>query len=180
MLTGFETKNKYVVLDSSGEKLYMAVEEGGSTLLRIFFKALRPFEINVLTFDGKSILKLKRPFRFFFHQLYIFDSHGTPLGTIKRRFSVLRRIYSVFNNSGEEIFQLFGPILHPWTFEVRKNNREYGKITKKWSGLLKESFTDADNFGVTFPDDWDITLKALLLGAVFLIDFVHFENKGNN
>ena len=180
VLTGFETKNKYVVLDSSGERLYIAVEEGGSTLLRIFFKALRPFEINVLTFDGKSILKLKRPFRFFFHKLYVLDSHGTLLGTIERQFSILRRIYSVLNNSGEEIFQLFGPILHPWTFEVRKDYREYGKITKKWSGLLKESFTDADNFSVTFPDDWDITLKALLLGAVFLIDFVHFENKGNN
>ena len=179
ILTGFETKNKYVVLDSSGKELYMAVEEGGSTLLRIFLKALRPFEINVLTFDGKSILKLKRPFRFFFYQLNIFDSQGILLGTIQRRFSLLRRIYSVFNNSGEEIFQLFGPILHPWTFEIRKNNIEYGKITKKWSGLLKESFTHADNFGVTFPTEWDITQKALFLGAVFLIDFAHFENKGN-
>ncbi len=44
---------------------------------------------------------------------------------------------------------------------------------------MKEGFTDADNFGVMFPADWDIKLKALFLGAVFLIDFVHFENKGN-
>jgi len=44
---------------------------------------------------------------------------------------------------------------------------------------MKEGFTDADSFGVTFPADWDVELKALLLGAVFLIDFVHFENRGN-
>lgn len=56
----------------------------------------------------------------------------------------------------------------------------HGKITKKWSGLLKEGFTDADNFGVTFPNDWPNEQKALFLGAVFLIDFVHFEDKGNN
>ena len=43
-----------------------------------------------------------------------------------------------------------------------------------------EGFTDADNFGVMFPAEWDVRLKALFLGAVFLIDFVHFENKGNN
>ena len=49
-----------------------------------------------------------------------------------------------------------------------------------WSaGLLKEGFTDADNFGVTFPSDWPIESKTLALAAVFLIDLVHFENKGN-
>ena len=37
----------------------------------------------------------------------------------------------------------------------------------------------ADNFGVTFPADLDVTRKSLLLGAVFLIDFVHFERSGN-
>ena len=57
--------------------------------------------------------------------------------------------------------------------------QELGKITKKWSGLLKESVTDADNFGINFPKGIDLGKKAILLGAVFLIDFVHFENKGN-
>jgi uncharacterized protein YxjI len=180
ILTGFEQKNKYAVMDSSGRDLYAAVEEGGSLLLRWFLKALRPFEINVYTFDRRPVLKLKRPFRFYFHELKIMEPGGRTLGTIQRRFSLLRRIYSVLDRSGNEIFQLFGPILHPWTFEIRKNEKEYGKITKKWSGLLKEGFSDADNFGVTFPATWDVSVKSLFLGAVFLIDFVHFENKGNS
>lgn len=178
IFSGFETRNKYLVTDSSGWQLYMAVEEGGSMLLKIFLKALRPFEMTIITFNGQPILRLKRPFRFYFHQLNVFDSQGNQLGEIQKRFSLFHRLYSVRDSSGEEMFQLFGPILHPWTFEIRKNNREYGKITKRWSGLLKESFTDADNFGVTFPIEWDITWKALFMGAVFLIDFVHFENKG--
>ena len=82
--------------------------------------------------------------------------------------------------SGQDTYQLFGPLLHPWTFEIRRGDQDLGKITKKWSGIMKEGFTDADNFGVTFPASWDFTLKAVFLGAVFLIDFVHFENKGNN
>ena len=57
---------------------------------------------------------------------------------------------------------------------------EVGRISKKWGGAMKEVFTDADNFGVQFPAEWEPPLKALFLGAVFLIDFVHFENKGNN
>lgn len=44
-----------------------------------------------------------------------------------------------------------------------------GRITKQWSGLAKEAFTDADNYGISFPIDLDINVKAVLMGAVFLI-----------
>ena len=180
ILTGFETKNRYSISDESGNTLYLAAEEGGSTLLRLFLKAMRPFTVAVLTEDGQPVLRVTRPFRFYFHRAEVVDSHGRSLGVIERRFSMLRRVYSVFDDSGQEIFQLFGPILHPWTFQIRIDGVECGKITKKWSGLLKEGFTDADNFGIVCPREWDVELKALFLGAVFLIDFVHFENKGNN
>ena len=179
ILTGFETKNRYAISDVSGSRLYLAAEEAGSTLLRLFLKALRPFTITVLTENGQVILRVIRPFRFYFHRADVVDSQGQTIGVIERRFSVLRRIYSVLDSSGEEVFRLFGPILHPWTFQIKNDGIEYGKITKKWSGLLKEGFTDADNFGVMFPAEWDVKLKAVFLGAVFLIDFVHFENKGN-
>ena len=179
ILTGFETKNKYIISDVSGHQLYLAAEEAGSVLLRWFLKALRPFTMVVLTESGQEILRITRPFRFYFHRVDVVDSQGQTIGVIEKRFSVLRRIYSVLDSSGKEVFQLYGPILHPWTFEIRNDGIEVGKITKKWSGLLKEGFTDADSFGVMFPAEWDIRLKALFLGAVFLIDFVHFENKSN-
>lgn len=183
ILTGFEAKNKYAISDMSGTRLYLAVEESGSTLLRWFLKALRPFTITVLT-DGtenaRTVLRVKRPFRFYFHTAEVVDSAGQTLGVIKRRFSVLNRIYSVLDRYGKETFQIFGPLVHPWTFRIKKNEVEQGKIVKNWSGLLKEAFTDADNFSVTFPEEWNVELKALFLGAVFLIDFVHFENRGNS
>jgi len=46
---------------------------------------------------------------------------------------------------------------------------EVGKISKQWSGFLREGFTDADNFGVTFPVDLSIQVKATLIGACFLM-----------
>ena len=179
ILTGFETKNKYLISDETGRELYFAAEEAGSTLMRWFLKALRPFTIAVLNRENKVILRIHRTFRFYFHRAEVTDAQGRVLGTIERQFSVLRRMYSVVSEKGGEDYQLFGPLLHPWTFNIEKNGMEQGKITKKWSGLLKESFSDADNFGVTFPKEWDADLKALFLGAVFLIEFVHFENKSN-
>lgn len=44
-----------------------------------------------------------------------------------------------------------------------------GKISKQWSGFVREAFTDADNFGIQFPLDLDVKMKAVMLGACFLI-----------
>jgi hypothetical protein len=182
ILSGFETKNKYAVMDHWNKTLFQAEEEGGSfgtVMTRFLLTALRPFTMHIFSNEGMGIFKLERPFRFYFHELDVCKADGQTLGKIKRRFSILRRHYSVFDRHGKELYQLFGPILHPWTFQIKKNGRELGKITKKWSGLLKESMTDADNFGIKFPQGINLAQKAILLGAVFLIDFVHFENKGN-
>lgn len=179
ILTDFETKNKYVVRTELGAELYWAAEEGGSIILRLLLKALRPFTVVLLDMDKEVLIRIKRPFRFYFHQATVFDANGESLGRLNKRFSIIRKKYSVFDKDNNEIYQLFGPLFRPWTFVIKKDGAEFGKITKKWSGLLKESFTDADNFGVEFPSTWDVKLKALFLGAVFLIDFVHFEDKNN-
>ena len=182
ILTGFETKNRYDVMDHMSNPLIEALEEGGSvmsTITRLFLKALRPFTMHLFSPGGNGLFKLTRPFRFYFHELDVCQSNGASLGKIKRKFAILRRIYSVIDRNGNEMFELFGPLLHPWTFQIKKGGLELGKITKKWSGLLKETFTNADNFGITFDANLDIKRKALLLGAVFLIDFVHFEKRDN-
>lgn len=44
-----------------------------------------------------------------------------------------------------------------------------GKISKEWGGLMREWFTDADNFGIEFPNCVDVPTKTLLLGACILI-----------
>lgn len=49
------------------------------------------------------------------------------------------------------------------------NGDEVGKISKQWSGLAREMFTDADFFGISFPMDLDVRMKAVMLGACFLI-----------
>lgn len=182
ILTGFETRNKYSIMDGWGNNVLVAEEESGSfgtVLARLFLTYLRPFSISIFSADGSEIFVLERPFRFFFHELNVRKPDGVFLGKIKRRFAFLRRIYAVLDRNEREIFQIFGPILRPWTFLIKKDDQEQGKIVKKWSGLGKEVFTDADNFGINFPTGISADEKAVLLGALFLIDFVHFEKKQN-
>lgn len=50
-----------------------------------------------------------------------------------------------------------------------KDGHPLGRISKQWSGLIKEGLTDSDNFGINFPMDLDVRMKAVLMGACFLI-----------
>ena len=40
-------------------------------------------------------------------------------------------------------------------------------ITKQWTGILKEAFTDADNFGINFPLDLDVKVIVCFLLSVY-------------
>ncbi|KAK6015268.1 Scramblase [Ostertagia ostertagi] len=62
-----------------------------------------------------------------------------------------------------------------FTIYSQSDGSQIGAITKVFGGMLKEYLTDADTFRVTFPTDMAVTAKMILIAAVFLIDFLAFE-----
>jgi uncharacterized protein YxjI len=177
ILLSFEARNSYEVFDERGVASLSVREQGNgflALLKRIFLGPYRPFEVRVCELSGRALLTLHRPFRFFFHRLEVRDADGRSIGAIQKKWSWLRRIYDI-EGAGQPV-QLFGPILRPWTFEIRIGERVVGTIQKRWSGLAKEMFTDADNFGADVSQVADPALKALACAALVLIDIVHFEN----
>jgi uncharacterized protein YxjI len=184
IITSFDARNKYVVYDEGGNPVFNVEEQGsgfGSIMKRLFLRNMRPFTSHVDDLAGQGqLLVLKKPFRFIFHRLEIRDPAGNLLGAIQKRWTWFRRKYTVEGPNGQEIATLFGPFFRPWTFKILLpgNNTEVGLIQKKWSGLLKEAFSDADNFWVDFAQITDPQLRAVLFAATVLIDIVHFENRG--
>ena len=49
------------------------------------------------------------------------------------------------------------------------DGQKIGKISKQWRGIVRESFTDTDMFGINFPMELDAKMKAVLIGACLLI-----------
>ena len=180
IITGFETKNAYSIEDVHGQQLYVAAEASGSTMMRIFLRALRPFIIRIFAAGSEAIsLKITRPFRWYFHRVEVENGQGELLGVVERQFALLSRIYVVSCAGGQENYYIESPLLSPWTFYIRDSKgQEQGKVTKKWGGFIKETISNADDFGVTWPAQWDNAVKSVLLGAVFLIDFIYFESRG--
>jgi uncharacterized protein YxjI len=181
VFTAFETKNRYEIGDLDGHTSLYAAESGGGGmewLTRNLLKNKRPFKMQILHTDGSVVAQLRRPWNWFFSELHIEDGQGKPLGMVDQKFAVLSRRFVVVGPSGQELAELHGPLFRPWTFLIKKGDQEIGKIAKKWSGLLKEAFTDADSFTVDLGESMDPDLKLLALAGTFLIDFLYFEGRG--
>ena len=95
-----------------------------------------------------------------------------------------KKVKSSWGNPSDSILSasLKSPFWRIWTFPIKDGvGRSAGKITKKWSGLLKEAFTDADTFAVDFEDyPWNKEQKPLLLATAISIDFDYFEENSGN
>jgi len=51
---------------------------------------------------------------------------------------------------------------------------EVGKVSKQWSGLAKEMFTDADNFGITCKEHAWSGCQGNFTSTHFLFSFMIF------
>ena len=131
--------------------------------------------MDVTNRDGDYIMFLDKKFAFFQHQMEVCDGNKRYLGSVTRNLSIMRD-YTIENSAHRPIFQIKGPIWRPWTFDIFQGEVKKGSIQKQWSGFFKEALTDADNFSVIFPEEWDGDKRSLLMAACILIDFIHFEN----
>lgn len=180
VFTDLETKNRYSISQPDGQLALVAAELGGGAMAlisRSFFKAKRPFTMRITDPQGQVQLTLRRPWNWFFSELHVTDATGARVGMIDQKFALFSRRFVITDAAGTELGQLHGPFFRPWTFRVMAGGQQVGKISKQWSGLLKEAFTDADNFGVEFGPSMSPALRTLVLAATFLIDFLYFEDR---
>ncbi|KAJ6218568.1 hypothetical protein RDWZM_009725 [Blomia tropicalis] len=181
---GFETNNKYTIKNNMGQHVYYAVEEN-DLCTRNCLGASRPFEISIMDNQRSEVMRIYRPFRCsscccpcFLQEIEIYSANRQLLGSVTQDWSIFFPKYTIRNGAGEAVLRIDGPFC-PFSmcgdveFEVLSLDRstKVGKITKQWSGLMREMFTDTDYFGVTFPMDLDVNIKAVLLAATFLIFF---------
>lgn len=180
-LLGFETRNKYEINSADGTAvLYCAEQQKGmlGILARQFLGHWRSFELIFFDINRQPVWKAVHPFRWFFQRLDLFEPSGRPMGSVEWRWGFLRKRFSLIDLRTGRVFEICSGFFSFWTFTITHNGIEVGKVQKKWSGLLKEVFTDTDNFLVEFSPTMTDGEKALLLSTAVLIDLQYFENKG--
>ncbi|XP_053315479.1 phospholipid scramblase family member 5-like [Spea bombifrons] len=189
---GTEKSNKYEVKDSFGQKLYFAVEEN-LYLNKNLCGPMRPFTIRICNNRGHNVITVIRPLRCisccfpcYLQELEVQAPPGTTAGFIVQKWDPLLPKFTIQNENKEDVLKIIGPYvtfscLGDIHFEVKTldENSNIGKISKYWSGFVNDVFTNADNFGIDFPLDLDVKLKAALIGTCFLIDLMYFEQSSD-
>ncbi|XP_011554698.1 phospholipid scramblase 1 isoform X2 [Plutella xylostella] len=189
---GFETNNKYTIKNSLGQKVFYAVEDN-DCCTRMCCGPNRPFDMKIMDNFQNEIIHLYRPLACdscfcpcWLQSLEVSSPPGTVIGSIQQQWSICKPEFVIKDAAGDVVLRIKGPVC---TFSIcgdiefkvysRDGETKVGKISKQWSGLAREMFTDSDYFGISFPLDLDVKIKAVLIGACFLIDFMFFEKAGN-
>ena len=175
--TGFETVNRYSINSPEGERLLYAYEESGWAA-RLFLKRHRPLTLHVIDKEQRPLLTASRSFFWFFSHLHVSGGEGQRLGSLRRRFAIITRKFDIEDSSGRGIAEVQGSLRRPNTFIIRRRGSEVARITKRWSGAMREMFSDADTFqiqqeGLGIGQD----LSLLILATAFAIDLDLFESR---
>lgn len=196
VFTSWQGRNSYRLLNSVGQQVYFAKEES-NVCERQIFGTNRSFAMHIIDNIGTEVMTVYKDFRCISHRwcaccegcaqrLTIEAPPGHVVGYVKQRVSFCSPYYTILDSGENEIFNIVGPC-HIGIVGGLPCNQDFtiysatdeqtvmGTIQKQWGNLLKEVFTTADDFGVSFPMDLDVRMKAVIIGATFLIDFMHFE-----
>lgn len=184
-MLGYETANSYDFIDgASGRSLGGADEERGSIgafFLRQFLGPGRPLKLVLIDQNRSAALEGTRPFKLLAAispPAMQLSDNGGPVGTIRRIWPlVIKRRYRLATVDGRELF-IEGQLFKPWTFPVLKGGRQVALLQKKWSGIGREMFTDADSFRITFEDQMlPADERLLVVAAALAVDFDFFEQE---
>lgn len=216
---GWETKNKYEIMDASAKVLFKAEEES-SGCGRHCIGSERAFNIKLRDSTENEVIQLERPWMsdscccpcclqrmevstpdtdkdpdpyayvLFVHRFFLQISAppGNVIGFLQQEWDPCVPKFTIRDADDNTIMRIDGPWMTyggfgnnvDFTIKEPEGETELGKITKKWTGMMKETFSDSDNFGLSFPATMDVKSKALLLGALFLMDYMYYEGRGGD
>ncbi|XP_009087422.4 phospholipid scramblase 1 isoform X2 [Serinus canaria] len=192
IVTGFEENNKYELKNALGQRVYFAAEDT-DCLTRNCCGPARPFTLRIIDNLGREVITLHRPLRCnscccpcCLQELEVQAPPGTTVGYVVQNWHVCLPKFTIQDEKRRDILKISGPCVvcqccEDVHFEVMSLDKTspVGKISKQWTGFVREMFTDTDNFGISFPMDLDVKMKAVMIGACFLIDFMFFEHSGD-
>ncbi|CAF0737907.1 unnamed protein product [Brachionus calyciflorus] len=202
-VVGWDTNNKYFINNNTGNQVFFAAEES-ETCMRICCGYQRGFTFHIVDNLYQEVIRVKREFKCAAgcccwcpgscegcaQEVTVEAPIGTIVGYVKQIGSMWRTKYDVLNDKREPILRIHGPCcvcdgpLCPCNNEFQILTcdclAQIGSIKKDYAGFVREMLTVSDSFSIKFPMDLSVKAKSLLLGAFFLIDFMHFDKSGDD
>jgi len=173
--------NEYQVMDDSGQTIGKIKEKvgGAAALLRLFMnKSMLPFHLDILDANDQVQATISRGFTFFMSKITVKTPDGSPPFYIKQKFTMIKTVFTILDASEQKVGDIKGD-WKAWNFSITDvSGTEIGRINKKWGGALKEIFTTADKYMVTFDrQDMEYHKKVAIVSAAITVDMVLKDGK---
>jgi len=164
--------NGYKVSNAEGKQIGFIKENipGSRLLLQLLFsKHNLPMTLEVHGADGSVVASLTRGWTLFMSKVKVLNENGQQVATIKQKFG-LKPKFEIYDNNENKIADIQGD-WKAWNFNITDaSGAQIGSVSKKWTGLARELFTDADKYVVNL--DESVTGEAQRISIVSMASVI--------
>ncbi|KAF8366399.1 hypothetical protein PRIPAC_84228, partial [Pristionchus pacificus] len=160
IVTPIEIPNRYAIETPTGEQIYFAAEDGDFVQAQVM-GADRGYRIKV--YDGYN--------RF---------------GGMRTRRACCASSLTITDENDKDVITIDGPCCctrccsdADFPLKSASTGTVLGQIKRKYLGYIQANYSKADVFEIDFPSDLSVRMKAAIIGACIMIDFLEFEVNTN-
>ncbi|MDP2877331.1 MAG: phospholipid scramblase-related protein [Holophaga sp.] len=172
-------RDTYDLLEAEGQSSVGLAKDEPATWAKwtrlLVNKKLLPTTLNVYAnSDPRPQLSIHKRPGFFRTRLEIRDSQGQLLAQVISKVFTLGGAFVIQDATGQSVGELKGD-WKGWDYTASLRGEAIGRVTKKWAGLAKEMFTNADQYLVEAQQPQHFKL---MLGLALSVDLVYKEQQG--
>lgn len=177
-----EIKNEYAIYNGAGNQIGGVRQVGQSTFKKILrvlgdIDQYLTHKLEVVDVNGRTLLNIKRPAKFFKSKFEITGPTGGDVGQIIQK-NMIGKISFALMAGGQQIGSINAENWRAWNFSIRDHNEnEVARISKTWEGLAKTMFTSADNYVVQIHSPLNEPLRSMVVAAALSIDTALKQDK---
>lgn len=170
-----EVNTEFALYDEQGAQVGAVRQVGQSKAKKVirFLGDLDQYfthKYQVVDASGAVILGLTRPAKFVKSRVIVTNDVGSQVGEIVQQ-NVFGKIRFAYIVNGQDIGGIFAENWRAWNFSLKDaSGNEVARITKTFEGLLKTSFTQADNYVLQVHGPLSDPLRQMVFASAVTID----------
>lgn len=170
-----EVNSEFAIFDGNGVQVGAVRQVGQNTFKKIvrFMGEIDQYfthKFQIIDMTGQPVLLITRPAKFFKSKVIVQDGLAQEIGTIVQK-NMIGKIKFDFLVQGQRVGGIFAENWRAWNFAIKDaSDNEVARITKTFEGVLKTSFTTADNYVLQVHSPLSDPLRQMVYASALTVD----------